>query len=242
MITNMASASASEIFAAAIQDYGRGLVVGSTTTGKGSAQIQLDSLALGSATLTQRKFYRVTGGSTQNKGVVPDIPLINIYEGAEFSERDQKNAMAWDTIKTSPYKPEGKFTSKTLATLNQQSKIRQTTNPQFVYLDTLNKVRNMDDDKKAVKLNINERRARQKQIEQKTLDAENARRKATGLKPYDNWTQYQAAVESMFEERSRLKNDERPKLPEDEAYVIEAAKIMLEANKLQKFQQLRDSQ
>src|SRR5699024_7690355 len=179
VITNMASASASEIFAAAIQVYGRGLVVGSTTTGKGSAQIQLDSLALGSATLTQRKLYRVTGGSTQNTGAVPDIPLINIYEGAEFSERDQKNAMAWDTIKTSPYKPEGKFTSKTLATLNQQSKIRQTTNPQFVYLDTLNKVRNMDDDKKAVKLNINERRARQKQIEQKTLDAENARRKAT---------------------------------------------------------------
>ena len=64
VITNLASASASEIFAAAIQDYGRGLVVGSTTTGKGSAQIQLDNLALGSATLTQRKFYRITGGST----------------------------------------------------------------------------------------------------------------------------------------------------------------------------------
>ena len=241
VITNMASASASEIFAAAIQDYGRGLVVGSTTTGKGSAQIQLDSLALGSATLTQRKFYRVTGGSTQNKGVVPDIPLVNIYEGAEFSERDQKHAMAWDTIKTSPYKPEGKFSSQTLATLNQQSKIRQTTNPQFVYLDTLNKVRNMEDDKKAVKLNINERRAHQKQIEQKTLDAENARRVATGNKPYASWTEYQAAVEAMFEERSRLKNDQRPKLPEDEAYVIEAAKIMLEADKLQRFQELENS-
>ncbi|WP_201544308.1 carboxy terminal-processing peptidase [Psychrobacter sp. H7-1] len=241
VITNMASASASEIFAAAIQDYGRGLVVGSTTTGKGSAQIQLDSLALGSATLTQRKFYRITGGSTQNKGVVPDVSLVNIYEGAEFSERDQKNAMAWDTIKTSPYKPEGKFSSKTLATLNQQSKIRQTTNPQFVYLDTLNKLRNMEDDKNAVKLNITERRAHQKQIEQKTLDAENARRKATGQKPYASWTEYQAAVEAMFEERSRLKNDERPKLPEEEAYVIEAAKLMLDARKLQKFDELRSA-
>lgn len=90
VITNLASASASEIFAAAIQDYGRGLVVGSTTTGKGSAQIQLDSLALGSATLTQRKFYRVTGGSTQNKGVVPDVELVNIYDDATFGERAQK--------------------------------------------------------------------------------------------------------------------------------------------------------
>ena len=241
VITNMGSASASEIFAAAIQDYGRGLVVGSTTTGKGSAQIQLDNLALGSATLTQRKFYRVTGGSTQNKGVVPDVPLVNIYEGAEFSERDQKNAMAWDTIETSPYKPEAKFSSNTLATLNQQSKIRQNNNPQFVYLDTLNKVRDMEDNKKPVKLNIEERRAHQKRIEQKTLDAENARRVKTGKEPYANWTQYQAAVEAMFEERSRMKNDERPKLPEDEAFVIEAAKIMLQANKLKQFQQLESS-
>lgn len=242
VITNMGSASASEIFAAAIQDYGRGLVVGSTTTGKGSAQIQLDSLALGSATLTQRKFYRVTGGSTQNKGVVPDVPLVNIYEGAEFSERDQKNAMAWDIIKTAPYKPEGKFTDDTLATLNQQSKIRQTSNPQFVYLKTLNEVRNMEDDKKPVKLNIEERRAHQKQIEQKTLEAENARRQATGKKPYANWTEYQAAVEAMFEERSRMKGDERPKLPEDEAFVIEAANIMFQADKLQQFEQLQQSQ
>ncbi|MFP3336142.1 carboxy terminal-processing peptidase, partial [Pseudomonas sp. SIMBA_064] len=77
------------------------------TTGKGSAQIQLDSLALGSATLTQRKFYRVTGGSTQNKGVVPDVELVNIYDDATFGERAQKKALPWDTIRTAPYKPEG---------------------------------------------------------------------------------------------------------------------------------------
>lgn len=241
VITNLASASASEIFAAAIQDYGRGLVVGSTTTGKGSAQVQLDNLALGSATLTQRKFYRITGGSTQNKGVVPDVSLVNIYDGAEFSERDQKYAMKWDTIQTSPYKPEGKFSSKTLQTLNQQSKIRQTTNPQFVYLDTLNKIRAMEDDKKSVTLNIDERRAHQKKIEQKTLQAENVRRKAEGKKPYASWTEYQAAVEALFEERSRMKSDDRPKLPENEAFVLEAAKIMLDSSKLQRFQTLRES-
>ncbi|MDN3452194.1 MULTISPECIES: carboxy terminal-processing peptidase [unclassified Psychrobacter] len=229
VITNLASASASEIFAAAIQDYGRGLVVGSTTTGKGSAQIQLDSLALGSATLTQRKFYRITGGSTQNKGVVPDVELVNIYDDATFGERAQKKALPWDTIRTAPYKPEGKFTSDTLATLNQQSKVRQEKNPQFTYLSTLNDIRNMDDEKKPVRLDINSRRAKMQLIEKRSLEAENKRLIATGERPYSNWNTYQAAMDAKFEERSRMKATERPELPEDEAFINEAAYLMLSA-------------
>ncbi len=229
VITNLASASASEIFAAAIQDYGRGLVVGSTTTGKGSAQIQLDSLALGSATLTQRKFYRITGGSTQNKGVVPDVELVNIYDDATFGERAYKNALPWDTIKTAAYKPEGKFSADTLKTLNEQSKIRQQQNPQFVYLSTLNDIRDMDDEKKPVDLDINKRRAKMKLIEQRSLEAENRRQIATGSSPYANWNTYQAAMDAKFEERSQMKESERPELPEDEAYIFEAAQLMLDA-------------
>ncbi|WP_296244153.1 MULTISPECIES: carboxy terminal-processing peptidase [unclassified Psychrobacter] len=230
VLTNLASASASEIFAAAIQDYGRGLVVGSTTTGKGSAQIQLDSLALGTATLTQRKFYRITGGSTQNKGVVPDVELVNIYDDATFGERAQKNALPWDTIKTAPYKPEGKFSNSTLATLNQQSKIRQQTNPQFVYLSTLNDIRNMEDEKKPIPLDINSRRAKMQLIEKRSLEAENKRLIATGERPYANWNTYQAAMDAKFEERSQMKESERPELPEDEAFIKEAAYIMLSAD------------
>lgn len=229
VITNLASASASEIFAAAVQDYGRGLVVGSTTTGKGSAQIQLDNLALGSATLTQRKFYRVTGGSTQNKGVVPDVELVNIYDDATFGERAQKNALPWDTIKTAPYKPEGKFTDQTLATLNQQSKIRQEQNPQFVYLSALNDIRDMEDEKTPIRLDINSRRAKMKLIEKRSLEAENKRLIATGERPYANWNTYQAAMDAKFEERSRMKANERPELPEDEAFINEAAYLMLSA-------------
>ena len=230
VITNLASASASEIFAAAIQDYGRGLVVGSTTTGKGSAQIQLDSLALGTATLTQRKFYRVTGGSTQNKGVVPDVELVNIYDDATFGERAQKKALPWDTIKTAPYKPEGKFSANTLATLNQQSKIRQQQNPHFVYLSTLNDIRNMEDEKKPIPLDINSRRAKMQLIEKRSLEAENKRLIATGERPYANWNTYQAAMDAKFEERSQMKESERPELPEDEAFIKEAAYIMLSAD------------
>ncbi len=230
VITNLASASASEIFAAAIQDYGRGLVVGSTTTGKGSAQIQLDNLALGSATLTQRKFYRITGGSTQNKGVVPDVELVNIYDDATFGERAQKNALPWDTIKTAPYKPEAKFSANTLATLNQQSTIRQQQNPQFVYLSTLNEIRDMDDGKKPINLDINSRRAKMKLIEQSSLAAENKRLIASGERPYGNWNIYQAAMDAKFEERSQMKVNERTELPEDEAFINEAAYLMLSAD------------
>ena len=230
VLTNLASASASEIFAAAIQDYGRGLVVGSTTTGKGSAQIQLDNLALGSATLTQRKFYRVTGGSTQNKGVVPDVELVNIYDDATFGERAQKKALPWDTIKTAPFKPEGKFSANTLATLNQQSKIRQQQDPQFVYLSTLNDIRDMDDEKKPVDLDINKRRAKMQLIEDRTLAAENKRLRATGERPYANWSTYRAAMDSKFEERSQMKESERPQLPENETFITEAAYLMLSAD------------
>lgn len=230
VLVNLASASASEIFAATIQDYGRGLVVGSTTTGKGSAQIQLDNLALGSAALTQRKFYRITGGSTQNKGVIPDINLVNIYEHSEMGERSQKFPLQWDTIKTTPYQPEGKYSQTTIQTLNELSQNRQKMDPQFVYLATLNEIRGMEDDKKPVKLNIDDHRAKLQSIEQKMLKAENARRIATGQSVYTNWDNYQAALDAEVEIRSKMKEKERPKLPEDEAFIVEAAKVMLQAS------------
>lgn len=229
VLINLGSASASEIFAAAIQDYGRGLVVGSTTTGKGSAQIQRDDLALGSMTLTQRKFYRVTGGSTQNKGVVPDVPFVNIFEGSDFGERSMKFPLEWDTIKTAPYKPEGNFTQEQIANLTAISQKRQASDPQFAYLSALNKIRNMDDDKKPVSLNIDDRRAKRKEIEQLTLQAENTRREATGLPIFANWDTYQAYLDAESVSRAKMKESERPKLPEDEVFLQEAARVMLES-------------
>ena len=229
VLVNLGSASASEIFAAAIQDYGRGLILGSTTTGKGSAQIQLDNLALGSATLTQRKFYRITGGSTQNKGVVPDIELVNIYDGLDYGERSMKNPLQWDTIRAAPYKPAGEYSQATLKTLNQLSQQRQGSNPQFQYLSALNAIRKAEDDKKPVDLNLEKRKAYRLSLEDKTLQAENARRAALGEAPYPNWTAYQAAEDAKMEARSRMKSGERPKLPENEAYVIEAAKVMFDS-------------
>ena len=114
VMVNEFSASASEIFAAAIQDYGRGVVIGSTSTyGKGTVQrsIGLDpenfmalNSDLGSVKLTLQKFYRINGGSTQLKGVIPDVQLPDQYEYLEFREKDNPTALPWDEITKAPYK------------------------------------------------------------------------------------------------------------------------------------------
>ncbi len=110
VMVNEFSASASEIFAAAIQDYGRGVVIGSTTTyGKGTVQRNLgldpesgylnSNSDLGTIKLTLQKFYRVNGGSTQLKGVTSDIVLPDNYEFLKFREKDEPDALPWDEIK-----------------------------------------------------------------------------------------------------------------------------------------------
>lgn len=114
VMVNEFSASASEIFAAAIQDYGRGIIIGSTSTyGKGTVQrsIGLDpengfmaaNSDLGSLKLTLQKFYRINGGSTQLKGVIPDVVVPDQYEYLEFREKDNEDAMKWDEISKANY-------------------------------------------------------------------------------------------------------------------------------------------
>ncbi|MCR6720656.1 MAG: carboxy terminal-processing peptidase [Chitinophagaceae bacterium] len=114
VMVNEFSASASEIFAAAIQDYGRGVVIGSTSTyGKGTVQrnIGLDSekgfsmsnADLGTVKLTLQKFYRINGGSTQLRGVNPDVVLPDQLEYLKFREKDNNDALPWDEISQSPY-------------------------------------------------------------------------------------------------------------------------------------------
>ena len=104
VLVNRASASASEIFAGAIQDYGRGIIVGQQTYGKGSVQnlYPLDRYALGpragygQLTLTIGKYYRVTGDSTQHRGVTPDIPLPSLIDVKSVGESTQDHALPWD--------------------------------------------------------------------------------------------------------------------------------------------------
>ncbi|UDM37804.1 carboxy terminal-processing peptidase [Acinetobacter haemolyticus] len=231
VMVNLASASASEIlFCCAIQDL-RGIVIGSTTTGKGTAQVQLDTLAYGQATLTQRKFYRVTGGSTQNKGVVPDIKLVDIYN-EEFGERKAKNALKWDTIPTAPFKREGSV-QPYVQNLAQMSQQRVSVDPQFKYLEQRKAIAKKTDEQKRVVLDIDQRKAELNALEQKTLEAENQRRSLTGQKPYANWESYQASMDALIESRAKMKATQRPALPEEESFVMESANILLDYAKLQ---------
>ncbi|EPG9546384.1 carboxy terminal-processing peptidase [Acinetobacter baumannii] len=231
VLVNLASASASEIYSAAIQDYERSIIIGSTTTGKGTAQVQLDTLAYGQATLTQRKFYRVTGGSTQNKGVVPDIKLVDIYN-EEFGERKSKNALKWDTIPTAPFKREGSV-QPYVAKLSQLSEQRVAVDPQFKYLNKRTAIAKVTSDQKQVVLDIDKRRAELLSLEKQTLDAENERRIATGQKPFPNWESYQASLDALAESRAKMKANQRPALPEEETFVNEAANVLMDYAKLQ---------
>lgn len=113
VMVNGFSASASEIFAAAIQDYKRGVIIGASTYGKGTVQRniglgpQLNFLSsnsdLGTVKLTLQKFYRINGGSTQLKGVYPDIVIPHIYEHLKFREKDNPDALPWEEIAKLPY-------------------------------------------------------------------------------------------------------------------------------------------
>src|SRR5690606_15452226 len=97
VLVNRLSASASEIFAGAIQDYGRGLVVGSQTFGTGTVQ-SLRSLRSGQLKITQAKFYRISGDSTQHKGVIPDISFPSVIDASKIGESALSDSMPWDAI------------------------------------------------------------------------------------------------------------------------------------------------
>jgi carboxyl-terminal processing protease len=119
VLINRASASASEIFAAAIQDYGRGVVIGETSFGKGTVQTvaDLDQIAkndkpeFGEIKMTIAQFFRINGGTTQLRGVTPDINLPSMTDAEEFGESSFDNALPWTQIKAADYTPEGNLTS-----------------------------------------------------------------------------------------------------------------------------------
>lgn len=126
VLTNRFSASASEIFAGAIQDYKRGVIVGETTYGKGTVQSVLDLNKLmrekemiGSLKFTFQKFYRVTGSSTQHKGVTPDVVLPSALDATQYGESASPNALPWDVIKAAAFQQNADVNDKLIAKLNK---------------------------------------------------------------------------------------------------------------------------
>jgi carboxyl-terminal processing protease len=193
VLVNRASASASEIFAGAIQDYQRGLVVGQQTYGKGSVQnlYPLDRYALGpnagfgQLTVTIGKYYRVTGDSTQHRGVEPDITLPSLLDTEDIGESTRESALPWDRINAARYTPEPSELP-VVSIISREHEQRVAHNPDFVALqgdvDALEHLRSQ----REISLNLQKRREDRDAIDADRLKRENARRAARGLAPLAN--------------------------------------------------------
>nr|CDQ33021.1 Tail-specific protease precursor [Virgibacillus halodenitrificans] len=219
VLVNRLSASASEIFAGAIQDYGRGLVVGNQTFGKGTVQT-LNDLSHGQIKLTRAKFYRITGESTQLRGVEPDITFPSLIGKDEIGESALDNALPWDKVRPVQYRRYGE-PQRYLDTLQAEHDERAKQDPNFVYLEreaTL--VKQLKEQRTSISLNREQRQREMEAQEAEQLSLENQRRKALGLDQLEEWTD---ARESDDPE-----DKEEDDKPVDRAQVIEAAKILLD--------------
>ena len=191
VLVNKYSASASEILAAAIQDYHRGVVMGSTSTyGKGTVQrildldealpSELNSIKpIGSLKLTTQKFYRVNGGSTQFKGVVSDIVVPDLYSYLDQGEKEQDYPLKWDEIQPARYRTWD--TAPALDKLRASSKVRIATNPSFKVMDEMVKSMRKRKDETTVSLKLSAYRTEQQQAKVISDRYEEAQKTSTTL-------------------------------------------------------------
>ena len=173
------SASASEIFAGAIQDYQRGLIIGHKTFGKGTVQ-QLDDLTSGQLKLTESKFYRVTGSGMQNKGVEPDITLPSTWDIEESGESSLDSALPWDQISPTPFR-KFQFDKTILDRLKIAHESRMLESPDLQYILDIRKRYDEQQEKKSISINIDTRRAEKIDRQIWALATENQRRAAQNL-------------------------------------------------------------
>lgn len=184
VLVNRLSASASEIFAGAIQDYNRGLIIGNQTFGKGTVQA-LQQLEQGQIKLTHAKFYRVSGDSTQNLGVLPDLMFPALYDKEDIGESSLPEALPWDQVKNADYNnlPTVKAIFPALKSKHEK---RIVANPDFQYIqETLARIEKKKG-QKTLSLNFKVREKEYKESRQEQLEIENKRRIAKGDKPFKN--------------------------------------------------------
>lgn len=184
VLVNRFSASASEIFAGAIQDYNRGIVVGERTYGKGTVQqvedlnnfIRLGEKKVGQVKITLAKFYRVTGSSTQHKGVVPDLQLPSLYEDRKYGEDASKFALPWDQINAATYtqlQPQILQREKLL----EAHKKRLATSAEYKYLvEDINEIKNYES-RTYITLNLDQYKAESDKAEKQKKEREEVRKK-----------------------------------------------------------------
>ena len=200
VLVNRYSASASEIFAAAIQDYARGVIIGQQTFGKGTVQNlysldqyvrRPDDEGLGQLTLTIGKYYRVTGESTQHRGVDPDISLPSPIDATVVGESVRDSALPWDTIRTTEFRA-GTPLDTMIDSLTANHISRAKEDPDFQYL--LEGIRDVEiaRSRTSLSLNIDQRRIEREEERARRLERENLRRAALELEPLETIEELEA--------------------------------------------------
>jgi len=179
------SASASEIFAGAIQDYQRGIIIGQKTFGKGTVQ-RLDNLTTGQIKITESKFYRITGSGMQSKGIHPDITLPSTWDIEEIGESSYDTALQWDEIRPVRFK---KFSmgSSLIAQLNDEHLVRVNQSPNLQYILDIRKRYEIQKNKKVISLNLINRRIEKDERQSWALDIENKRRSSLNLQIFSSY-------------------------------------------------------
>ena len=198
------SASASEIFAAAMQDYGRAVIIGEQTFGKGTVQqhkglgraYDLYDNPLGSVQYTIAKFYRINGGSTQHKGVIPDISFPSAIDPAEWGESKQDNALPWDSIVKAKYNKLHNLTP-VINYLDKQHQARIKSEPEFGYVFDDIALYNKEKDRKTISLVESERIKEKDEGEARALERTNERLKRLGKDPIENLDDVPEVIEEL---------------------------------------------
>ncbi|AXQ16064.1 MULTISPECIES: carboxy terminal-processing peptidase [Shewanella] len=218
------SASASEIFAAALQDYGRALIIGESTFGKGTVQqhkslgriYDLYEKPVGHVQYTIAKFYRINGGSTQLKGVTPDIPFPSALEPGEYGEAEEDNALPWDKVPVAKYQPLGEIGAEMVSNLAKRHESRIKQDVEFGYiLQDIGEFKKHHKEK-SVSLVESERLAERDKDDQKQLARLNERRVDHGLEPLKS-----------LDDDENVSEDEK-KIETPDAFLDEAVYITLD--------------
>ncbi|MES1924963.1 carboxy terminal-processing peptidase [Salinisphaera sp. T31B1] len=227
VITNRLSASASEIVAGALQDYGRAIVLGSQTFGKGTVQTLLP-LSEGQIKLTQAKFYRVTGKSTQDRGVTPDITFPPAIDPEKIGESALPNALPWDTIEPTAY-PYSDEIAQLLPTLKRQHSERVATDADYQYRIKRIDLAREQSQKTEVSLNLDKRRREQDQLKARSLALANEHRKAKGEAPFENYQAFEDSEDDADPAEEELGAHAGGNEDEEvDAYQREAAQILID--------------
>jgi carboxyl-terminal processing protease len=226
VLINRLSASASEIFAGAMQDYNRALILGSQSFGKGTVQ-SINNLPQGQLKITESKFYRVSGESTQHRGVVPDILFPQVYDKEKVGESSLDHALAWDTISSMNLRQYFDF-EQALPIIRNKHQQRIANDPDFIFMADRRAL--ADEVKNLTHLphNIKARKALDESEKNKMLVIENKRRKAKGLSIIADIAESEKEESKKQAEKTKS-NEPLNAIDENDPVLNEAGQILLDA-------------